>query len=101
VFASANAGADGGEADGVAGGYRPRRGIESARLQNGLGDSGGYESSGTDLHELAAGHWILGHYFFALTIAEVIFRTDLHTIAEVSYGQELLHRRELFSESIL
>ena len=58
VFASANAGADGGEANGVAGRDRTRRGGEHMGLQDGFGDGGRGESAGTELNELTAGQGI-------------------------------------------
>ena len=45
VFASANAGADGGEADSVAGRYGASGGREDARLKDGFGDGGGGQCS--------------------------------------------------------
>jgi len=64
VLASANAGADRGEAHGVAGRNRARGGIEDVGLQNGFSDGGGDESAGTDLHELAARQGIFRHRSF-------------------------------------
>src|SRR5580658_4152447 len=61
MFASANAGADGSETNGVAGSDGTRRGRKYARLQHGFCDRGGGESARADMHELTAGQGILGH----------------------------------------
>ena len=51
VFASANAGADRGKADGVAGRNAPRGGVELMRLQDVFGDGGGSNRAGTELNK--------------------------------------------------
>ena len=61
MFASANAGADGGEANGVAGRDRACGGGEHVRLQYVLGDGGGGDSAATDLNELTTRQGIFSH----------------------------------------
>src|SRR5581483_2333903 len=58
MFASANAGADGGEAHGIAGRHAPRSGVELMRLQNVFGDGGGGYCAGAKLNESTAGQGI-------------------------------------------
>ena len=66
MFASANAGADGGEADRVAGSHRARRGRKKARFEDDFRRAGGGESSRTDMNELTTSQGILGHEIFRL-----------------------------------
>src|SRR5579872_5165873 len=66
VFASANAGANRSEADGVAGRHGARRGRKNVGLQHRLGDGGGGESAGAELNELATRQGILSHEIFGL-----------------------------------
>jgi hypothetical protein len=61
VFASANAGADGSETNGVAGSDGTRRGGKYARLQNSLRDRGGGDGARAEVNELTTGQGILGH----------------------------------------
>ena len=63
-FASANAGADAGEAHGIAGRDRPRRcRRQQMRLQDISRHRGGCESSSTDVDEFPASQRILRHEF--------------------------------------
>jgi hypothetical protein len=62
MFASANAGADGGEADGVAGRNAPRGSVKLMRLQDVLGDGCIRDRAGTELDESTTGQGILGHF---------------------------------------
>jgi hypothetical protein len=71
MFASANAGADGGEANSVAGRNRTRRGGKDVGLQEHFGSAGGSDSSGAEVNELAARQGILSHEFYALTKFQV------------------------------
>ena len=61
MFASANAGADGGEAHGVAGSDGTGRGGKQAGLQNIFGDGGGGDGAGADVDELTTSQGILSH----------------------------------------
>jgi len=61
VFASANAGADGGETHGVAGRDRSCRGGKHAGLQNIFCDRGGGDGAGADVDELTTSQGILSH----------------------------------------
>jgi hypothetical protein len=61
VFAAADAGADGGEAYGIAGSDRTTGRGEDARLQNGFSNSRGGEGAGAEMNELTTGQGILGH----------------------------------------
>ena len=66
VFASANAGADGSETDGIAGSDGTRRGGKQMRLQDIFGDRGGGKSAGAEMNELTAGQGIFGHEILRL-----------------------------------
>ena len=61
MFASANAGADGGEANGVAGGDGARPGREHVRLQDVFGDGGGGNGAAAEVDELTTSQGILSH----------------------------------------
>jgi hypothetical protein len=61
VFASANAGADGGESVRYRWERRARGRREQMRLQNILGDRGGGECAGAEMNESDDGTGILGH----------------------------------------
>ena len=97
VFTSANAGADGSEANGVAGGDGTRRGRKHFRLQNRFCDRRGGKSAGAEMHELTAGQGILGHEVLRL----LNFRAFEFQLWDVkAYGEELLHRSREISKSI-
>jgi hypothetical protein len=97
MFASANAGADGGEADGVAGSDGTRRGGKDARLQDSLRDRRGRKSAGAEMHELTTGQGILGHELLRL----LNFRAFGFQLRDCkASGEELLHRWEEISKSI-
>jgi hypothetical protein len=66
VFASADAGADGGEAYGVAGSDRTARGGKQVGLQDRFGDRSGGESAGAKVNELTTGQGILCHEILRL-----------------------------------
>ena len=66
MFASANAGADGGEAHGVAGSDRTGRGGEQMGLQDRLWRRVGGESAGAEMDELTTGQGILCHEILRL-----------------------------------
>jgi len=55
MFASANAGADGGEADGVAGRNAPGRRIKLMRLQDVLGDGCSRDRACAELNKSTTG----------------------------------------------
>ena len=61
MFASANAGADGGEAYGVAGRDGTRRGGEQVRLQDSLGDRSSGDGASADVDELTTSQGIVSH----------------------------------------
>jgi hypothetical protein len=61
MFASAHAGADGGEANGIAGSDRAGRGGEQVRLQDSFSDSRRGEGARADVDELTTGQGMLGH----------------------------------------
>jgi len=61
VRASANTGADGSEANGIAGSDGTRCGGEYVRLQDIFGDRGGGESARAEMNELTAGQGKFGH----------------------------------------
>jgi hypothetical protein len=91
VLASANAGADGGEANGVAGSDRTGRGGKQVRLQDSFGDRGGGKSASAEMNELTTGQGILGHE--VLRLEDFIFRAAcFRKRRENAYGEELLHR---------
>ena len=83
MFASANAGADGGEADGVAGRNPARGSVELMRLQDVLGDGGSSDRAGTELNESTAGQGILRHEFPSSQLQQVIFRRGEFAAAEM------------------
>src|SRR5271165_376748 len=90
MFASANAGADGGEANGVTGRDRTRSGGKYAGLQDCFGDRGGGESASAEVNELTTGQGIFRHggppsLNFRIASAATQARSD--------DSEELLHRR--------
>src|SRR6201997_630891 len=64
VFASANAGADGGEANGVAGGDGTRPRGEHMRLQDIFGDGGGGDGAAAEVNELTTREGMFRHEIF-------------------------------------
>src|ERR1700756_2484047 len=64
VLASANAGADGGETDGIAGRDGARSGGEHMRLQDIIGDGGGGDSAAAELNELTTREGMFRHEIF-------------------------------------
>ena len=83
MFASANAGADGGEADGIAWRNPARRSVKLMRLQDILGDGCGSDRAGAELNESTAGQGILRHDFPSSQLQQVIFRRDEFAAAEM------------------
>ena len=72
MFASANAGADGSEADRVTGRNPARRSVKLMRLQDMLGDGSGSDRAGAELNESTAGQGILRHDFPSSQVQQVI-----------------------------
>ena len=82
VFASANAGADGSEADSVAGRNAARGSIKLMRLQDVFGDGCSSDRAGTELNKSTTGQGILRH-FPPSQLQQVIFRTGEFARAEM------------------
>jgi hypothetical protein len=90
VFASTNAGADGSEANGVAGRDGTRRGGKHMRLQDGFGDRGGGDSARAEVNELTTGQGILGHRILRL---DFVFRDCVRGGTEWLRGGIITHAK--------
>jgi hypothetical protein len=101
MLASANAGADGSETDGIAGSDGTRRCGKYMGLQDIFCDRGGGESARAEVNELTAGQGKFGHEVLRLWISFFGKCTSATLCrARSAYGEELLHKRGKVSKTI-